>query len=86
MENFAGKIFLSGVGSLRSDFDHLNPFSKLTTTFHKYLTSIKIKISMTFMYKDHEVKIKMVQEHWLQLRVKFLFCYNMKTVIKWRKN
>ena len=32
-------------------------------------------------YKEYEVKIKMVQEQWLQLKMKFLLGYNMKTVI-----
>ena len=31
------------------------PFSKLKATFYKYWTSIKIKISMTCVYKEHEV-------------------------------
>ena len=32
---------------------------------------------------EYEVKIKMVQEQWLQLKMKFLLVYNMKFVIKW---
>ena len=31
------------------------------TTFCKHLKSIKIKIGITYVYKEHEVKIKMVQ-------------------------
>ena len=31
------------------------------------------------MYKDYKVKIKMLQEQWLQLKMKFLLGYNMKT-------
>ena len=42
---------------------------------------IKIKISMTCMYQEYEVKIKMVQELWLQVKMKFLLDYNMKIVI-----
>ena len=43
-----GKIFLPGGGNLRrSVFDHLNLFQR----FRKYWTSIKIKISMTCVYK-----------------------------------
>ena len=36
---------------------------------------------MTCMYKEYEAKIKMVQEQWLQLKMKFLLDYNMKIVI-----
>ena len=32
---------------------------------------IEIKISMTCVYKEYEVEIKMVQEQWLQLKLKF---------------
>ena len=46
------------------------PCSKLKTTFCKYWTSVKIKSSMTCVYKKYEVKIKMVQEQWLQLKAK----------------
>ena len=43
-----GKFFLQGGGNLRrSVFDHLNLFQRLS----KYWTSIKIKISMTCVYK-----------------------------------
>ena len=33
------------------------------------------------MYKEYEVKIKMVQLEWLQLKIDFLVGYNMKIVI-----
>ena len=39
---------------------------------------------MTFKCKQYEAKIKMVQEQWLQLKMKFLLGYNMKIVIKWK--
>ena len=56
MENFAG-FFLLGVGNLRrSEFDHL--CFKLKTTFCRYWTLIKIKINMTCVYKEYEVRIK----------------------------
>ena len=42
-----------GCGNLRSDSE---PFSKLKTA------SFKIKISMTCLYKEHEIKTKRVQE------------------------
>ena len=33
---------------------------------------------MTYVYKEYEVKIKMVQKQWLKLKTKFLLGYNMK--------
>ena len=36
---------------------------------------------MTCVYKEYEGKIKVVQEQWLQLKMKYLLGYNMKTVI-----
>ena len=36
---------------------------------------------MTFVYKEYEDKIKMVQEQWLQLEIKFLFGYYLKIVV-----
>ena len=46
------------------------PFSKLKTT-GKSWRFIKIKISMTCVYKEYEVKIKMANEQWLQLKMNF---------------
>ena len=81
MRNFAaGEFFLWGTGNLKSNFDHLNLFQKLKTTFCEYWTSIKIKISMICVYKEYEAKIKMVLEQWLLLQMKFLFDY-IKIVI-----
>ena len=46
------EFFLLYGGNLRwSDFEHLNLFK----------IKIKIKISMTCVYKDYEIKTKMVQ-------------------------
>ena len=39
-------------------FEPLN----LETTFCKFWTSIKIKFSMIYVYKEYEFKIKMVQK------------------------
>ena len=81
MGNLAGRNFF--IGWLESEDEWLwasEPFSKLKTTFCKYWTSIKIKISITFVFKENEVKIKIVQEQWLQLKMKFLLGYNMKTL------
>ena len=46
-----------------------------------YLLIQEIKISMTCVYKQYEVKTKMVQEHLLQVKMKFLLGYNMKIAI-----
>ena len=35
---------------------------------------------MTCVYKEYEVKIKMVPEQWLWLEIEFLLDYNMKIV------
>ena len=59
----------------------IRTFIKAKTIYCKYSTSIKIKLTMTCMYKEYEAKIKMVQEQWLQLKMKFLLDYNMKIVI-----
>ena len=44
---------------------------------------LNIKISMTCVFKENEVNMKMVQEQWLQLKIKFLLGYNMKIAIYW---
>ena len=36
---------------------------------------------MTSVYKEYEIKTKMVQEQWLQLKMEILVGYNMKIVI-----
>ena len=53
-------------------------FFKTEKTFSKYWTLIKIKTSMND--EDYEVRIKIVQAHWLQLKMKFLLGYNMNIV------
>ena len=50
-------------------------YKLLKTTFCEYWTSIKIRISMICVSKDYEIKTKMVQEQWLQLKMSFLFFY-----------
>ena len=59
----------------------LEPFSKLKTTCCKHWTLVKIKISMACVYKEYRGKTKMVQEQWLQLKVKILLNYSMKLFI-----
>ena len=75
--NLHGGILLSGDENLTSDFDHSNLIPKLKTTFCKYWTLIQIKISMTCVYKEYEGKINMVQERWLQPKMKLLLDYNL---------
>ena len=40
----------------------IRTFIKAKTIYCKYSTLIKIKLTMTCMYKEYEAKIKMVQE------------------------
>ena len=63
--------------------EKLNLIWNKQTTFitHWFKTLIKIKFSMTCVYKEYEGKIKMVQDQWLQLKMMFLSGYNMKIVI-----
>ena len=57
------------------------PFAKLKIGFCEYWTSNKIEISMTCASKEYQIKTKMVQEQWLQLKMKFLLGNNFKVVI-----
>ena len=61
----------------------IRTFLKLKITFCKYWTSIKIEISITCLYKEYEVKIKIVHERWLQLKMKLLLIYNNKITFEW---
>ena len=36
---------------------------------------------MTYVYKEYEVKIEVVQEQWLKLKMKFLLLFVIKIVI-----
>ena len=38
---------------------------------------------MTCAYKKDEIRIKTMQQQWLQLKMKFLLGCNLKIVIKW---
>ena len=49
----------------------------LKTAFYEYWTSIKIKFSMTYVSKEYEIKRKLAQEQWLQLKMTFLLGYNL---------
>ena len=35
---------------------------------------------MTYVSKEYEIKTKMEQEQWVQLKMLFLLCYNLKIV------
>ena len=86
MGNFPEEDFLLVNGNLkRSDCDHCNPFPcpKLKIPFFKYWTLIKIKISITCVYKEYKVKINMVQEHEYSQKRRFFLDYNIKIVIWW---
>ena len=37
------------------------------------------------MSKEYEIKTKMVQEQWLQLKMLFLLGYNLKKFIYWEE-
>ena len=41
------------------------PFPKLKKTICKYWILIKIKIGMTYVYKEYEGKMKIIQQQWL---------------------
>ena len=85
-EIYKGWIFLSGGGYLRrSTFDHSNLFQGKK---HPYVNQLKFEHQLksklarpSCVYKEYEVKIKMVQEQWLQLKMKFLLVYYMKIFI-----
>ena len=82
-----GECFHWVVGVCQGVTLNIWTFFKLKTRFCKYWISIKIKISMTCMYKDYKFEIKMVQEQLLQLKTKSLWRSNMKIVISregWR--
>ena len=67
-EILLGKIFLPGGENLKEEwFWQSELFSKLKTAFCAYWTSIQIKISMTCVSREHEIKTKMVQKQWRQL-------------------
>ena len=66
------------VGGLEILMGQFEPFSKLKTAFCEYWTSIKIKINMTLVSKEYEIKTKIEQEQWLLLKKLFLLVYNLK--------
>ena len=82
--NFAGGNFFIGWWEPEEEwFWQFEPFLKLKTAFCEYWTSIKIKISMTCVSKGYEIKTKMVQEQWLQLKMTFFLGYNLNNFNWW---
>ena len=80
--NFAEGIFLmSGENLTRSDFEHLNLFQawKQNSVNIEHQLA-KIKISMTCVDKGYKFKIKLIQEQWLQLKMKSLLGSNVKII------
>ena len=59
-------------------------FSRVKTTFCKYWTSIKIKITMTWVCKENEDKIKMVEEEWLQFLLDVFILCRFYWIITWK--
>ena len=59
----------------------------MVETWGEVISTIRtfIKAKNSFLWipsiKEYEIKTKMVQEQWLQLKIKFLLGYNMKIVI-----
>ena len=82
-EILLGENFLPSEGNLRrSDFDDSNRF-KAKNSFPWTLNINYIKINMACVSKEYEIKTKMEQEQWLQLKKLFLFGYNLKIVLWW---
>ena len=83
MENFAGEwIFLFGGRNLtRGDSNHSILFQSEKQHSVNIQHRLKSKLAWHQLDKEYEVKRKMVQEQWLQLKLKFLVGYNMKIVI-----
>ena len=79
IRNFAGGNIFTGQWEPGEEwFWPFEPFLKLETDFCEFWTSIKIKISMTCVSKDYEIRTKMVHEQWLQLKMLFYW------VITWK--
>ena len=77
----SGGNFFTGWREPEEDwFWQFKPFSKLKTAFCKYWTLIKIKINMTCVSKEYQIKKKMEQELCVQLKILFLLGYNLKIV------
>ena len=61
----------------------IQTFFEAKNSFLWYWTSIKIKINLTCVSKEYEIKTKFEQEQWLQLKLLFLLGYDLKIVVNW---
>ena len=77
--SWGGFTLYGGENLRRSDFDHSNLIQGQKQ--HSVNMQYWFKSKLTCVYKEYEVKIKMVKVQWLQLKVKLLVGYNMKIVI-----
>ena len=81
IRNFTEWKFFTGWREPEEEwFWQFQPFSEWKTAFCEYWTSIKTKINMTCVSKEYEIKTKMEQEQWLQLKVLFLLGNSLKIV------
>ena len=63
-------------------FDHSNIFQSKKYHYVNIEHQLKSKLARpSCAYKEYEVKIKMVHEQWLQLKMKYLLVYYMKILI-----
>ena len=79
MGNFTGEISLSGSGNLRSAFNHSNLFQ--SEKQHSVNNEHRLKSKLAWPVYAKSMKLKMVQEQWLLLKIKFLLACNVKNVI-----
>ena len=79
-EILKGGIFYQAKGTWGRVILTIRTFFKAKKAFCEYWTSIKMKINMACVSKEYEVKTKMEQEQWLQLKMLFLLGYNLKIV------
>ena len=81
-QNFHWGDFFTGWREPEEEwFWRFEPLTKLKTSIFEYWTSVKIKINMTDVSKEYEIKTKMEQEQWLQLKLLFLLGCNLKVVV-----
>ena len=83
MGNFGeGRDFFYGLVKIcRGVIFTIQTFFKAKNNIPQILNINKTKISVTCVYKQYEVKVKMVQEQRIQLKMKFLPGYNIRIVI-----
>ena len=79
-EGEGGDFFIEWREPEQEWFWQLELFAKLKTAFCKCWPSVKTKINMTNVSKEHEIKAKKKQEQWLKLKMLFLLGYNLRIV------